>query len=89
MCKIQATASVIMAYMHFSPKVAIFTGTAGAVDVTLRTGDVVLGQRCLDADLMGIHEAITGTPFESCLELPHGEGQLPKEYFSDEKLLNK
>jgi len=85
--KIQATSSFIMAYMHFSPKITIFTGTAGAVDMSLRTGDVVLGQRCLDADLMGIHEALKSTPFESCLELRHGEGRLPKEYFADEKLL--
>ncbi len=43
--KVQATSSFHFAYSNFKPGVAIFTGTAGAVDLDLRTGSIVIG-RC-------------------------------------------
>ena len=42
----------------------------------------------LDADLFGLHKALTGTPFEECLKHRHGEGAIPEVYFADKRLVS-
>ena len=85
--KLQATSSLHFAFAHFQPLIILFTGTAGAVDMSLRTGNVVIGARSLDADLFGIHQALTGTPFEEALVHRHREGLIPEEYSADPRLV--
>ncbi len=85
--KVQATISFTLAFTYFAPKIALFTGTAGAVNLGLKTGSVIIGQRCIDADLFGVHKALTGTGFEEALKHRHADGLIPEEYFADERLV--
>lgn len=78
--KLQATSSCHFALSEYKPKYMIFTGTSGAVDTTLKTGDVVIGEKCIDADLLGIHKLLRDGPFEPALKRHHGEGEIPEEY---------
>ena len=47
--KVPATISFTLAFTYFAPKIALFTGTAGALEGSLlKTGSVIIGQRCID-----------------------------------------
>lgn len=85
--KVQAAAVFNTSYQYFAPKMAVFTGLAGAVDRSLEIGDLIIGKKCIDADLLGIHEALVNTPFEDFLQHRHEAGEIPKEYFADDRLV--
>src|SRR3990167_3981740 len=72
---------------HLKPDAVFFSGTAGAIDPQLNVGDVVVGQDALDADILSIHGAVVGTPFEGALINPNKQEKTPQIYSANEWLL--
>lgn len=72
---------------HLTPDAVFFSGTAGAIDPKLNIGDVVVGQDAFDADILSIHEAVIGTPFEGALINPNTKEKTPQIYSGSEWLL--
>lgn len=85
--KVAATVSITQAYQHFEAKIALFTGTSGAFDQTLKRGHCIIGKHCSDADLLGIHEQLEGTGFAEALDGQHFSGQLPETYKANDNLV--
>lgn len=72
---------------HLKPDAVFFSGTAGAIDPQLNIGDVVVGQDAFDADILSVHNAVLGTPFESALINPNKKEKTPLIYPANEWLL--
>lgn len=72
---------------HLRPDAVFFSGTAGAIDPKLNIGDVVVGQDAFDADILSIHDAVIGTPFEGALINPNTKEKNPQIYSGSEWLL--
>lgn len=72
---------------HLKPDAVFFSGTAGAIDPKLNIGDVVVGQDAFDADILSIHDAVIGTPFEGALINPNKQEKTPQIYSGNEWLL--
>ena len=72
---------------HLKPDAVFFSGTAGAIDPKLNIGDVVVGQDAFDADILSIHDAVIGTPFEGALINPNLKEKTPQIYSANEWLL--
>ncbi len=72
---------------HLTLDAVFFSGTAGAIDPKLNIGDVVVGQDAFDADILSIHDAVIGTPFESALINPNKKEKTPRVYSGNEWLL--
>lgn len=85
--KSQSMMTLMKLLSKIKPDFAIYSGTAGAVNQNLKTGAIVLGQSCIDADLLGIHDALKGSAFEEALEHIHFKTDLPKSYLADPELL--
>lgn len=81
-------AAATHALISFKPKYVYFSGTSGAIDPTLKIGDVVIGRNALDADILEIHTAVIGTPFESALIHPIVNKQVPRVFEADTDLLH-
>ena len=72
---------------HLKPDAVFFSGTAGAIDPQLNIGDVVVGQDAFDADILSVHDAVIGTPFEGALVNPNKKEKTPPVYSSNASLL--
>lgn len=72
---------------HLRPNAVFFSGTAGAIDPKLNIGDIVVGQDAFDADILSIHDAVIGTPFEKALINPNKKEKTPQIYSGNEWLL--
>ena len=80
---INAAAVLATLAVHLKPDVVFFSGTAGGIDHRLTIGDVVVGQDAFDADILSIHEAVIGTPFEGALINPNTLKKTPQIYYAD------
>lgn len=72
---------------HVKPDAVFYSGTAGAIDTKLNRGDVVVGLNAFDADILSIHDAVIGTPFEGALINPNNKQKTPQIYSANEWLL--
>ena len=65
---------------ELKPDIIFFSGTSGGIDPTLRVGDVVIATDSFDADILSIHDAVIGTPFEGALINPNVKQKTPAFY---------
>lgn len=84
-------ASLVLATLvaHLNPDAIFFSGTAGAIDPELKIGDVIVGEDAFDADILSVHDAVLGTPFESALINPNTQKETPRIYSSNAFLRQK
>ena len=74
-------ALVLATLVHdLKPDIIFFSGTSGGIDPKLRIGDVVIATDIFDADILSIHDAVIGTPFEGALINPNVKQKTPQIY---------
>lgn len=71
---------------HIKPEAIFFSGTSGAI-ANLAIGDVVVAEEAFDADILSIHDAVIGTPFEGALIHPHIKEKTPSIFSGNNFLI--
>lgn len=82
-------ASVITTRLSLAlkPDIIFFMGTAGGLKPGLHTGDIFIGDKIVDIDLLHLPSVLADTPYASCLIEPHHETPIKLTYQLDPLLL--
>ncbi len=82
-----ASAVMTHLYCHFKPKAIFFSGTAGAINLNLSQGDVVIGRSAMEIELFSLINKCIDTPYEKGLLHSFKNEIQPKLYYACQSLL--
>lgn len=74
--------------LALKPDIIFFIGTAGGLKSGLHTGDLLIGDKIIDIDLVHLPDILKDTPYSSCLIEPHHDMPIKLVYQLDPTLLS-
>ena len=83
-----AASVLTLIHHHFHPSYIFFSGTAGAINSSLKLRDVIIVEKAFEAEIQGAFQLLQNTPFEGCLTHPLKQQAFPPIYSADAELLN-
>lgn len=73
---------------NFKPNLIIMCGVAGGLKENQKIGDLIIGNKIIDADLFGAYKKFINTPYENCLIDSHTSQPTTTEFEPKKELIN-